>query len=413
VLSLATCACFTAATAQAFFEEGNDHPSKLGYLKCSKWGDMTKASMNGCNPWPDNDSSYTFKATRDMKKNSVHYNATQALAAAAGFDRCAAYIIALYDEATDVATDYDQDLWLPFPKGVDPSGACGQMLADEGVTVVASPITGQLGGLVSPDFTYRSFGATQGNEVNRESFTFHWNHADVDSGIGHQCSGGSDAGPAQPMQAGGSGPFSNMVTLPELRSWAESSLDPNFWDNPLNSCTDSSSALGPIGSYDPLADPAPGSNGAFGVFLHSAQDYWSHSTCEAVTHGFGLLANDPCGFPSGHYAGEFGTINGKPANGSTTLSTPVSKYRIALHSANTVEALNETYRLLKEYLALHPELARPGAVQCSEAVINQFSTSLASIANLVPSSGKPSGAKKRSDLADSLFASNDCSYTVP
>lgn len=416
VLSTVACACMTAATAHAFFEEGNDDAARLGYKKCSKWGDMTAANATGCNPWPDNDSAYTYQSPHDMKKNSVHYNATAALAVAAGFDRCAAYVIGLFDEGTDVATDYDKDLWIPFPGSVSPTGACAQLLAAEYVSVLASPLNGQLGGFVSPDFTSRSFTKTQGNEINRESDTFHFNHAQVDSGIRHQCSTGTDPGVVEPSQAGASGIFANMVTLPELRDWAFSSNDPSAWLNPLNSCDYSNgggSILGPLSNYDASGsdgDPAPGSLGALGMFLHASQDYWSHYDCHDTSHSFGIWANDTCGFASGHYAGEFGTINGVPANGNTTLKTPVSKYRIVMHSANTVSALEETFAHLKDMLALHPEYARAGAVQCSDAQVHNFAIKFAGIANLVPASGKPSGAKQRSDLADALFASNTCSF---
>jgi hypothetical protein len=405
--------CLSATRAYAFFEEGNDDHARLGYMKCKKEGDLSQANATGCNPWPDDDSSYTFRRSRDMKKSSVHYNATAALAVAAGFNRCAAYIIGLVDESTDVALDYDQDLWAPFPDGVsDADPQCAKLLEDNGI-VVKRNIAGKAGGYIAPDFTHRAFGTSNPNEVNRESATFHWNHSDSSVPTSHVCTPIADPAPLNPAP---DVTFHDMVTLSELRDWSESDPFQDNWYNPLNDCAyvqpGGSVVNGPIAAYDPLsADPKPGNLGAFGIFLHAEQDHYSHRGCINVTHGFGVATDDACGFVSGHYAGEFGTLDGKPASGSILVSTSASRtpYRVGLHSSVTVEALMRTYELLTEMLELHPELARPDAADCSGAIAG-FASTFAGIPNYVPASGKASGAKKRSDLADSLFASDACKY---
>ena len=422
-LTLATVAtlCFATSSAHAFFEEGNDHANRLGYMKCNRTGDLIAAQTTGCNPWPDNDSSYSYKASKDMKKSSFHFNLTASLAVAAGFNRCAAYAIALWNEATDVGSDYDREFWAPFPKGVLETAGCATLLADNNIAIVTSTVTGEKGGWVSPDFTDRAFGARQDNEVNRESNTFHFNHNDIHEQFPLQCDVADSAGqdgvdplPVQPPIAGADGPFRNMVPLSVLYDWATSDQDPALWFNPLNECAyaqaDGSSLYGPLTHYDPIHDddPTPGSLGALGTFLHSSQDFWSHRLCEDVTHDFGGGTDTPCGFVSSHFAGDYGTINGVPANGKTTIKTNLS-HKILRHSGDTVEAAKETYQLLKEYLALNPQYARAGAKNC-DTVIHDFTTRWASIANLVPAKGKPSGAKQRADLADALFASDTCSY---
>lgn len=387
----------STGTAHAFFEEGNDDPARPGYAKCNEQGNLAQADMNGCNPWPDWDSSYSFRRLNDMKKNSLHYNATAALAVAAGFERCAALIIAAYNEATDVATDYDAELWVPFMDGMDPAMCEGLVLENKGEMLdgLKKP-----GFMVAPDFTYRSFSKSQTNEVERESFTFHWNHSltTIDALDDVQCSAEStDPLPVPPR---------DMVNLNGLVRWTQG-------ENSLNSCSYSTAEglLGPIVAYHPEQDVAPGSLGSMGVFLHSLQDAYSHRPCGGTTHNFGGNTTSPCGFASGHYAGDFGVLpsTGMPGSGDIVVKTPARErgYKVALHSDQSVMAINHTYQALKNYLANNPEYSR-GVPSCPDSVISSFATRFSSIPNIVPASGQPSGAKQRSDLADALFMSDTC-----
>jgi hypothetical protein len=386
----------SGSSAHAFFEEGNDHPSKLGYMKCPTSGDLARAELNGCNPWPDNDSSYSYKGNRDSKKSSVHYNLTMALAVAAGFDRCAAYVIGLYNEVTDYATSYDLEFWAPFPAGVS-LAECADIFEDEELDIVA----GQQGpgASVITDFTQRSFANPQDNEIERESYTFHWNLtlSSISDQTTTECSDGA-SNPAPLI------PNKDMLTLHDLQMWAVHGADT------LHMC-EYADTHGPIARYNPDTDPAdPGSLGALGVYLHSLMDSYSHRACGGSTHNFGLNTSSACGFASGHYAGEFGTRNGQVGSGPITVKTParLRGYRISLHSDNTVSAALHTYQVLKDYLALRPELAR--GVQACDADVPAFAKQFAAIPNSVPKSGTASGAKKRSDLADSLFNSDNCSW---
>lgn len=417
-LVLVSLGSFLASShAYAFMEEGLDSTSKVGYKKCSNRGDLRGATIDGCNPWPDTDANYSYQTTGDMKKSSVHFNATQALAISAGMTPCAAYIVALWDEAADVATDYDLNFWAPFPSGVSNEGTCATLLANAGVTVSASAVDGRMGGLVGPDFTRRAFLNSNSSEIARESHAFHFNHAPVNGTAYHLCSKAPDPGPSQPVKAGAAGDFVDMPTLPELRDWAMSDTEPTRWYNPMNNCSyvqsDGSAQLGPLVTYSGSApDPTPGSLAALGTFLHSAQDYWSHKSCEDVTHGFGINTALKCGFASSHYGGEFGAINGAPASGSIKVKTPMNTYSVNLHSSDTVSALTEAYSLIKEYVGLHPEISRTGAVACSDSSISDFAKKFAMTANLVPATGAASGAKKRSDMADSLAKSQNCTFVA-
>lgn len=416
-LGLTLCTCLTASSAFAFMEEGLNDPSKTGYKKCKNVGDLRGATIDGCNPWPDWDANYSYQASQDMKKNSVHFNATQALAISAGFDPCAAFIVALWDEAADVATDTDLRFWAPFPANVSATGACANLLAAEKVQVIASTVDGRMGGLVSPLFTHRAFLNKNTSEVARESHSFHFNHADVNGTATHTCSAAPDPGPSQPSVAGAAGTFADMVTLPELRDWAMADITTTTTFVPMADCryiqTDGTAQLGPLTTYKPDADgPVPGSLGALGTFLHSQQDFWSHKTCQDTTHGFGINTSLACGFASSHYGGEFGAINGKPGAGSIKIKTPMNTYTVGLHSSDTVSALTQSYTLLKEYLDLNPDLVRPGAVACSDASMLNFANTLAMTVNYVPSNGAASGAKKRSDMADSLAKSQNCTFVA-
>lgn len=387
-----------SSTAHAFFEEGNDDNARLGYLKCNEMGNLSQADTNGCNPWPDWDSSYSYKRPRDMKKNSVHFNATAALAVAAGFDRCSALIIAAWNEGTDVATEYDLELWVPFLDGTS-AEQCAGLVAQNGGTVVDG--LAKTGMLIAPDFTYRSFSRNQSNEVVRESYTFHWNHslASLESPSAVQCS--AESGDPLPT------PPRDMVNLGGLWAWTQG-------ENPLNACVYSAvdGINGPIAAYHPEEDVAPGSLASMGVFLHSLQDAYSHRPCGGTTHNFGANTQSPCGFASGHYAGDFGVLaNGLPGAGTVTVKTPANNrgYKIALHSDQTVMALQHTYDVLKAYLAANPQYNR-GVAACSNDAMTAFATKFASIANFVPADGQPSGAKLRSDLADGLFQSDTCTF---
>jgi len=387
----------TAGTAHAFFEEGNDDNVRAGYMKCTETGNLAQADSTGCNPWPDWDSSYAYKLPRDMKKNSLHFNATAALAVAAGFDRCAALLIGTFDEATDVATDYDLELWVPFLDGTSRE-MCEPLMIENNVEVADGLV--KSGILVSPDFTYRSFSRTQTNEVVRESYTFHWNHtlSSLSAVDAVTCA----PGVADPLPV----PPNDMVSLGGLQSWVNG-------ENTLNACTYDAVAniRGPIASYAPETDVAPGSLGAMGVFLHSLQDAYSHRACSGSSHNFGANTTSPCGFSSGHYAGDFGVVPSTNQPGSATIDVTTKArskpYKIALHSDQSVLALMHTYEVLKNYLVLHPEYDR-GAEACSDEVINAFATRFASVPNYVPASGQASGAKVRSDMADALFKSDTC-----
>lgn len=94
-----------------------------------------------------------------------------------------------------------------------------------------------------------------------------------------------------------------------------------------------------------------------------------------------------------------------------TVKTPANNrgYKIALHSDQTVMALQHTYDVLKAYLAANPQYNR-GVAACSNDAMTAFATKFASIANFVPADGQPSGAKLRSDLADGLFQSDTCTF---
>lgn len=387
-----------SGTSLAFFEEGNDTNFHVGYTKCNEDGNLFQAESTGCNPWPDNDSSYSYKQYRDMKKNSLHYNATAALAVAAGFNRCAAQLIGAYDEATDVATEYDLELWVPFMEGVD-SELCESLIIEEDGEVVdglAKP-----GFVIAPNFTYRSFSKGQDNEVVRESYTFHWNHTlatlDVDPGV--ECSVAN----ADPLPVP---PKTDMVSLGGLQAWTrgENTLNPCAYDSSLGS-------FGPIVDYHPDFDVAPGTLGSMGVFLHALQDSYSHRACGGTTHNFGGATDSPCGFASGHYAGDFGTLSdGKVGSGKIAVVTPARKrgYQVELHSDQSMLAMMHTYEVLKDYLLNNPRHAR-GTEPCSVDSISAFAAQFVAIPNSVPAEGQVSGAKKRSDLADALFNSETCS----
>lgn len=386
------------SSAQAFFEEGNDATFHVGYTKCNEEGNLLQADSTGCNPWPDADSSYSYKQFRDMKKNSLHFNATAALAVAAGFDRCAALLIGAYDEATDVATEYDLELWVPYLDGMDPA-ACEALVVEENAEVVDGLV--KPGFLVAPDFTFRSFSKGQDNEVVRESYTFHWNHTlatlDVDPGV--ECS--VTNGDPLPVP-----PKTDMVSLGGLLAWTrgENTLNPCSYDVSLG-------AFGPIVDYHPDFDVAPGSLGSMGVFLHALQDAYSHRACGGTTHNFGGATDSPCGFASGHYAGDFGTLaDGTIGSGKISVVTPARKrgYPVELHSDQSKLALQHTYEVLKDYLYNNPRYGR-GVEPCSVDAISAFAAQFVSIPNVVPASGDASGAKKRSDLADALFRSETCS----
>lgn len=386
-----------AGTAHAFFEEGNDDAARAGYMKCNEVGNLAQADSNGCNPWPDWDSNYAYKLPRDMKKNSLHFNATAALAAAAGFDRCAALLIGTMDEATDVATEYDQELWVPFLDGTSLE-MCESLMIENNVEVVDGLV--KSGILVSPDFTYRSFSRKQTNEVVRESYTFHWNHTlnTLSAVDAVTCA----TGIADPLPV----PPSDMVSLGNLYAWVQG-------EDTLSECVyDAVAGIhGPIASYSSSTDVAPGSLGSLGVFLHSLQDAYSHRPCGGTTHNFGINTTSPCGFVSGHYGGDFGVVpaTGLPGSATVDIVTPARKnaYKVALHSDQTVSALMHTYEMLKTYLLLHPEYAR-GANACPNEVVNNFAIKFASVPNYVPANGQASGAKVRSDMADALFKSDTC-----
>lgn len=411
-----TCLVIGTQPAFAFYEEGNNWVTgATAYMRCSTSGDLLDAQATGCNPWPDVDANYSLYGPADQNKSSVHFNATLGLAIAAGFNRCAAYVIAMYNEGADVASAAENAFWAPYPYGVSQS-ACSSIFSAAGIaTQYGLDGSGRRtvpGGYVAPAFSYRVSAFTASDpEMWRESTTFHWNpsYDSLLTPYASQCSPSGDPLPTAPNK--------DLVTLSELRSWASTST------NPLNKCTgygtSSSGPYGPITHYAPATMNAkPNSLAAFGMYLHALQDAISH---EHVIAGGGqthtAVANatqDPAGFVSGHFAGEFGVLpsTGKPGYGAISVTTPASTtpYPVMLHSDLTVQALQETFTELKSWLATHSTYKMTNAKVCSAAVVTDFATKFASIPNSVPASGTASGAKQRSDMADRLFKNANCTW---
>ncbi len=394
----------------AFMEEGfnGDPIIRSGYTRCRTPGNLYESEYYGCNPWLDSDANYSFREREDQEKSSVHYNATAALAVAAGFNRCAAYIVALYDQATDVATEKDATFWAPIPPGVD-LDACADLFEAEGVTTAAGLMG--MGALVAPDFTFRGSSADT-NEIARESMTFHFNPG-LDSFFSDRATVACD-----PEDERDPLPYvdHDIVLLSDLYAWASSDV------NPLNACPYG----GPIANYDPDEDVGPGTLGSFGVFLHAYQDAYSHR--DMIDHGVHIHVtgnrntHSIQGFVTSHYAGEFG-LNERGSLGRGTdddmvrVETPAGEYIIWLHSEDTYEALVSSFQRMVEWL-FDPEsperwgnYGRPGARICSLDEVELFAEAFASIPNYVPEEGEASGAKRRSDMADSLFESEDCTWS--
>ncbi len=394
-----------------FMEEGfNGEPIvRNGFTRCRTVGGLLEAEYYGCNPWPDHDANYSFREREDQEKSSVHYNATAALAVAAGFSPCAAYVLALFDQATDVATESDALFWAPFLPGVDME-SCEALFEEEGVT----PAMGlaRMGAYIAFDFTFR--GASKDtNEIARESMTFHFNPG-LDDFLTERtyvsCDPDDDRDPL-PY------PDHDVVPLSDLYAWASSDV------NPLNACPYG----GPIANYDPEEDVGPGTLGSFGVFLHAYQDAFSHR--DMIDRGVhvhvkgNLNTHSIQGFVTGHFAGEFGVDEmGRLGNGRdgnlVKVTTPAGEYLVWLHSEDTYDALVSSYQRMVEWL-YDPDApdrvaryGRPGATICSLDDVELFAYEFASIANYVPDEGEPSGARRRSEMADSLFSSRDCSWEV-
>ncbi len=398
-------------SAQAFMEEGfNGEPIvRSGYTRCRTPGGLLEAEYYGCNPWPDHDANYSFREREDQEKSSVHYNATAALAMAAGFHPCAAYIVALFDQATDVATENDALFWAPFPPGVDLE-TCEALFAAEHVTPAAGLL--RQGAYVAPDFTFRgSSGET--NEIARECMTFHFNPG-LDSFLTERPSVTCD-----PENEWDPLPYidHDIVLLADLYVWASSEV------NPLNACPYG----GPIANYDPEEDVGPGTLGSFGVFLHAYQDAFSHR--DMIDRGLlihtkgNLNTHNIQGFVTGHFAGEFGLdengVLGSGIDGDLVrVTTPAGEFAVWLHSRDTYDALVSSYQRMVEWLydPDAPErvalFGQPGARICSMDEMELFVYDFASIPNYVPDEGERSGAKVRSDMADSLFGSGDCTWRV-
>lgn len=400
----------------AFFEEGNNWVTgATAYMRCQTTGDLNASQNTGCNPWPDTDANYSLYGPADQNKSSIHYNVTMGLAIAAGYNRCAAYVIALYNEGADVASAAEQTLWAPYPTGVS-QATCGTYLNQAGI-VTQYGLDGQgrrtvAGGYIAPTFSYRVSAFTASDpEMWRESTTFHWNpsYDSLVTPYSTQCSASGNPLPVAPNK--------DLVTLSDLYAWASSNT------NPLNKCTGyGASANGPYGPdahYMPsTANAKPNTLAAFGMFLHALQDSVAHSRvigAGGMTHTNASNATeDVAGFVSGHFAGEFGVLpsTGKPGYGTITVTTPASTtpYTVTLHSDDTVQAIRETFTELKLWLKSHPSNAQSNAKVCSDSTISTFATQIASIPNVVPASGQASGAKKRSDMGDKLYSSANCTW---
>ncbi len=395
---------------QAFMEEGFDGEPvvRSGYTRCRTPGNLYEAEYYGCNPWMDSDANYSFKEPHDQEKSSVHYNATAALAVAAGFNRCAAYILALYDQATDVATERDAIFWAPLPAGVD-AETCAALFQREGVDT--APGLMGMGAFVAPDFTFRG-SSSETNEIARECMTFHFNPG-LDSFFSDRatvtCGPDDDRDPSPYVDH-------DIVLLADLYAWASSDV------NPLNACPYG----GPIANYDPEEDVGPGTLGSFGIFLHAYQDAYSHR--DMIDHGLHIHVtgnrntHSIPGFVTSHYAGEFGVdARGNLGRGTDDdrirIETPVGEFVIWLHSEDTYEALVASFQRMVEWL-FDPDAperwqtyGRPGARICSSDEVELFAEAFAAIPNYVPEDGEPSGAKRRSDMADRLFESEDCTWS--
>lgn len=416
-VGILACLALGSQSAYAFFEEGNNWVTgATAYMRCNTAGDLADAQATGCNPWPDTDANYSLYGPADQNKSSIHYNATMALAVAAGYNRCSAYVIAMYNEGADVASAAEEAFWAPYPSGVSQTSCSSIFNAAGIVTQYGLDGSGRRtipGGYVAPQFTTRVSAFTASDpEAWRESTTFHWNpsYDSLAKPYSTQCSPSGDPLPVAPNK--------DLVTLSDLYAWSSTSNT-----NPLNKCTgyglSSAGPYGPIEKYAPsTANAKPNSLAAFGIFLHAFQDSISHrqvigaggNTHTAEAH----LTEDVAGFVSGHFAGEFGVLpsTGQPGTGAITVTTPASTtpYPVMLHSDDTVRALKETFTQLRSWLKTHSSYAQSNAKICSETVITNFATQFASIPNVVPASGVASGAKKRSDMADKLYKNANCTW---
>lgn len=409
-------ACLSTSSAQAFFEEGNNWVTgATAYMRCPTTGDLNAAQNTGCNPWPDTDANYSLYGPADQNKSSVHYNLTMGLAVAAGYSKCAAYIIALYNEGADVASAAEGTFWAPYPTGVNQT-TCGTQLTQAGI-VTQYGLDGNgrrtvAGGYIAPAFSYRVSAFTSNdNEMWRESMTFHWNPS-YDSLIkpySTQCSPSGNPFPVAPNK--------DLVTLSDLYAWASSNT------NPLNKCTGyGASTSGPFGPdthyVQSTANAKPNTLPAFGMFLHALQDSIAHQ--RIIVYGGGThtavtnATTDIAGFVSGHFAGDFGVLpsTGLPGYGTISVTTPASStpYQVTLHSDDTVWAIKETFAELKIWLKTHTQYAQANAKVCTDTVIGNLANQFTSIPNNVPATGVASGARKRSDMADKLFANANCTW---
>lgn len=408
-------ACVSVQPAYAFYEEGNNWVTgATAYMRCTTTGDLAAAQSTGCNPWPDTDANYSLYGPADQNKSSVHFNATMGLAVAAGYNKCSAYVIALYNEGADVASAAENVFWAPYPTGVSQSTCSSIFSANGVVTNYGLDGSGKRtipGGYVAPTFTYRVSAFTASDaEMWRESTTFHWNpsYDSLISPYSVKCSTSGDPLPGAPNK--------DLVTLSDLYSWSSTT------SNPMNKCTGytgSSGVAGPVQHYvQSTAYAKPNTLAAFGIFLHALQDSISHEHVIAAggqTHtAVSNATTDLAGFVSGHFAGEFGVLpsTGKPGFGPISVTTPASTtpYSVVLHSDDTVQALNETFAELKLWLSKHTTYKQTNAKVCTDSVVTNFATQFASIPNMVPATGVLSGARQRSDMADRLFKNANCTW---
>lgn len=406
-----------SSTAYGFVEEGFNCTSETTDTSmhlCATPGDLLEASSTGCNPWYDYDANYSYRATADQRKSSLHFNMTMALAAAAGYDKCAAFAVALYAQATDVAIKFEELNWAPLPSGVTLS-QCQQLFSEQGMKIDPG-LNNLTGASASTPFTYRTTGTSLDDaEIRRESSTFHWNatHDSLANPYSTVCTTDPSIDNPEPVY-----PKTDIVTMSDLYKWADDGV------NTLNQCSAYDDGLlgsgGPITEYCLAETPIkPGTLAAFGVFLHPFQDSFSHSPIlNAGMHDHESSSGDTlskAGFVSSHYAGEFGVLpsTGKPGYGVVQVTTPAGTYDVELHSQDTVNAIKGTYTQLKDWISTRSSLKNPDHEPCSDAAIENLAIEFASIPNYVPASGEASGAKRRSNLADSFFQNPDCSLYEP
>jgi hypothetical protein len=208
----------------------------------------------------------------------------------------------------------------------------------------------------------------------------------------------------------------DVVPLTDLWIWANSDVDP------LNQCQYG----GPIANYDPEEDVRPGSLGAFGIFLHAYEDAFSHT--DLINEGLpahtkhNLATHDLQGFVSGHFAGEFGLNNqGQLGRGlhedMVTVVTSTGRYKVILHSEYTYEALVQSFYRMVDWLhdPQNPDrlsrYGRPGASVCDGDDIELFAFDFTRIPNYAANEDRHSGARVRSDIADSFFDRANCTWS--